>query len=100
MADAKTISELRSLGPKSAAMLARAGITSVAQLRDRGSVEAFVRARRANPGASLNLLWALESSLSGESWQQVARRHRTSLMLAVEQREQSALNRRFAGRKK
>jgi DNA transformation protein len=80
-------------------MLARAGIASVAQLRDLGSVEAFVRTRRANPGVSLSLLWALESSLSGESWQQVARRHRTSLLLALEQREQSAFNHRSAGRK-
>jgi DNA transformation protein len=71
-------------------MLARAGITTVAQLRDLGSVEAFVRTRRAVPGVSLNLLWALESALSGEPWQEVARRHRTSLLLAVDEREKSA----------
>lgn len=87
MGKATKISELKSLGPKSQEMLARAGIRTVAQLRELGSVEAYVRAKRANAGASLNLLWALESALTGEPWQQVARRHRTSLLLAVEDRE-------------
>jgi DNA transformation protein len=36
------------------------------------------------------LLWALEGALSGEHWQQVAREHRTSLLLAVEERERDA----------
>jgi hypothetical protein len=40
--------------------------------------------------ASLNLLWALESALTGEPWQQVARRHRTSLLLALDDREKNA----------
>lgn len=77
------ISELTGLGPKSQAMLARAGITTLAQLRGLGSVEAYVRARKANPAASLNLLWGLESALSGEPWQVVARQHRASLLLAL-----------------
>ena len=90
MDDASIISELKSLGPKSQQMLSRAGITSVAQLRELGSVEAYVRVKRANSGVSANLLWALESALSGESWQKVARIHRTSLLLAVEEREKNA----------
>lgn len=90
MEDAKTISELKSLGPKSQEMLARTGITTIDQLRDLGSVEAFVRTRRVAPGVSLNLLWALESALSGEPWQEVARLHRTSLLLAVDERERNA----------
>jgi DNA transformation protein len=90
MEDAKTISELKSLGPRSQEMLVRAGITTIAQLTDLGSVEAFVRTKRAVPGVSLNLLWALESALSGEPWQDVARLHRTSLLLAVDEREKNA----------
>ena len=77
-------------GPKSQEMLARAGITSAAQLRELGSVAAYVRTRRANSGVSLNLLWALESALTGEPWQVVAKRHRTSLLLAVEDYEKDA----------
>ena len=87
---ARNIGQLRSLGPKSREMLARAGILTVAQLRELGSVEAYVRAKRANRGVSLNLLWGLESAITGEPWQQVARLHRTSLLLAVEEREKYA----------
>ena len=90
MAAPKSISELKSLGPKSQEMLARAGVTTVEQLRQIGSVSAYVMAKRANPNVSLNLLWGLESALSGEPWQEVARRHRTSLLLALEEREKNA----------
>lgn len=90
MEHARQISELKSLGPKSQEMLARAGIRTVSQLRELGSVEAYVRAKRANSAVSLNLLWALESALTGEPWQQVAKRHRASLLFAVEEREKNA----------
>lgn len=85
---ADAIAGLKSLGPKSQQMLARAGITTVAELRRLGAVVAYARARQANTGASLNLLWALESALTGQPWQAVAREHRTSLLLALEQYEQ------------
>ncbi|WP_264362066.1 TfoX/Sxy family protein [Ramlibacter tataouinensis] len=39
---------------------------------------------------SLNLLWALEGAITGERWQEVARRHRTSLLLALEDHERRA----------
>ena len=70
-------------------MLARAGVGSIAQLRALGSVPAYVMAKRANRKVSINLLWALESALNGESWQEVARLHRTSLLLAVEEYEKN-----------
>jgi TfoX C-terminal domain/Probable zinc-ribbon domain len=85
----KTLSSLAGLGPKSEAMLVRAGITSVEQLRQLGSVRAFVMVKEAGLGPSINLLWALEGGLSGQHWQQVAREHRTSLLLALEQLERS-----------
>jgi DNA transformation protein and related proteins len=85
-----TVSELKALGPKSQQMLARAGITTLDQLRQLGSVAAYVRAKRANPQASLNLLWGLESALTGEPWQEIARQHRTSLLLALDEYERSA----------
>ncbi len=79
------IADLKSLGPRSQEMLARAGIMSVAQLRELGAVAAYAKTRQANGSASLNLLWALESALTGQRWQDVARQHRTSLLLALEQ---------------
>jgi DNA transformation protein len=81
----------KGLGPKSQAMLARAGITEVAALRRLGSVAAYERPmQRANPGARLDLLWALESSVTGEPWQDVARRHRIGLLLALDDHERRA----------
>ncbi|MBK7686485.1 MAG: TfoX/Sxy family protein [Rhodocyclaceae bacterium] len=84
MSAPKSIADLPSLGPKSQAMLSGAGITSIARLRQLGSVCAYALVKETNPNASLNLLWALESALSGEPWQKVARVHRASLLLALE----------------
>jgi len=83
------IEQLKSLGPKSKLMLAAAGINNVAQLQALGSVKAYHRVKKQNPRASLNLLWALESALTGEPWQQIAKQHRASLLLALEQYERN-----------
>ncbi len=66
-------------------MLSACGISSVEQLRRLGSVAAFAMVKRANKSTSLNLLWALEGALTGLPWQEVAREHRTSLLLSLEQ---------------
>lgn len=79
------ISELPNLGPKSQAALAAAGITTIAQIRRLGSVAAYAKAKQSGANVSLNLLWALEGALTGLHWQVVAREHRTSLLLALEQ---------------
>jgi DNA transformation protein len=84
MMDTGDIAQLPGLGPKSADMLARAGIVSARQLRALGSVRAYLQVRAAGVPVSLNLLWALEGALSGERWQDVARLHRTSLLMALE----------------
>lgn len=84
------LSDLPNLGPKSQAMLERAGIHSVEQLRALGAVAAYERARRANHNVSLNLLWAIEGALTGLPWQEVAREHRASLLLALEDYQRRA----------
>jgi DNA transformation protein len=81
------LAAVANLGPKSSAVLAQAGVTSLEQLRKLGSVNAFSRAKRVQPSVTLNLLWALEGAILGQSWQSVAREHRTSLLLAVEDHE-------------
>lgn len=78
------ISELPKLGPKSRQMLARAGITTLSQLRRLGSVAAYRKVKQAGGNASLNLLWALEGAITDLPWQTVAREHRASLLLALE----------------
>jgi DNA transformation protein and related proteins len=84
MDDRTPIAELPNLGPRSAQALAAAGIQTLGELRRRGSVAAYAAARQASPNVSLNLLWALEGALTGMAWQDVAREHRTSLLLALE----------------
>lgn len=81
------LARLPNLGPASSEMLRSAGIPDLAQLRALGAVRAFAHVRRSQPKASLNLLWALEGALTGLPWQQVAREHRTSLLLALEEVE-------------
>lgn len=87
MADATSVLLLPNLGPKSAQMLQAAGIQTLGDLRTLGSVAAYAKARRAGQRVSLNLLWALEGALTGERWQDVARHHRTSLLLALDEYE-------------
>lgn len=78
---------ITNLGPKSAAVLAAAGVKSAEHLAALGSVAAFSMAKRSGARVSLNLLWAIEAALCGESWQTVAREHRTSLLLALDSHE-------------
>ncbi|MGL4409082.1 MAG: TfoX/Sxy family DNA transformation protein [Zoogloea sp.] len=78
------VGRLPNLGPKSARMLADAGIRTLAELQALGAVRAYARIKATQPGASLNLLWALEGALTGSPWQTVAREHRASLLLALD----------------
>jgi len=79
-----TIARLANLGPKSEAMLHRAGIGTVEQLRAVGAVRAYVMVKRNSGNASLNLLWALEGALTNRSWREVAKSDRLSLLFQVE----------------
>ena len=83
-------SVLPGLGPKSEQALHAAGITTVAQLRRMGSVQAYISVKKHWPGASLNLLWALEGAIAGVPWQVVAKEHRLSLLLALEAAQSDA----------
>ena len=71
--NAQKISDLNGLGPKSQDMLERAGLMTVEQLKSMGSNAAFVKTRESNNNVSLNLLWALESALTGEKWHVIAK---------------------------
>lgn len=84
------LSDLPNLGPKSQQLLGLAGIASLEQLRSLGSVAAYALVKKRGGQPSLNLLWALEGALTGLSWQEVAREHRTSLLLALEHHERQA----------
>ncbi|MGE0188021.1 MAG: TfoX/Sxy family DNA transformation protein [Steroidobacteraceae bacterium] len=81
------IARLRNLGPRSAAMLASIGITTLEQLRKRGAVAAYVMVKHQQPSASLNLLYALVGMLSEVDWKIVQRERKLELILAVEDYE-------------
>ena len=76
--------DVANLDPKSEAVLRRVGISTMGQLREFGSVAVYCRAKALEPSVSLNLLWALEGALLGVSWQEVAKVHRTRLLLALD----------------
>ncbi len=78
------------IGPKSNQMLARAGITTREQLFMMGAVHAYILVQKAGSEPSLNFLWGLESVITGQHWQDVAKHSRTALLLELEER-QSAL---------
>ncbi len=78
------------IGPKSGEMLRSAGITTLKQLCELGSVRAYLMVKRANCNPSLNFLWGLESAITGEHWRDVAKNHRVSLLLALEEAEKNA----------
>jgi DNA transformation protein len=81
--------EITGIGPKSREMLQAAGITTLAQLRKLGSVATYVKVKAAGCNPSLNFLWGLESLLTGEHWQVIAKKHRLSLLSALEDAEKS-----------
>jgi len=82
---AKTERLFPGIGPKSGEMLRAAGITSMSRLREVGAVGAYVMVKRAKCKPSLNFLWGLEAAISGEHWRDVAKNHRASLLLALEE---------------
>lgn len=76
--------DLKNLGPKSALMLQRAGITSLAQLKALGAISAFLQVQDTGCKPSLNLLYALEGAIQGEHWQVVAKNLRASLLIELD----------------
>lgn len=84
---ASGVAELSGLGPRSQAMLAAAGIRSVAQPRRLGATRADLRVQAAVARPGQNLLWAPEGALSGRPWRDVARTERTRLLLDLEDRQ-------------
>ncbi|MFN0040165.1 MAG: TfoX/Sxy family protein [Burkholderiales bacterium] len=84
---APSLASLPNLGPKSAGYLRSAGIRTHADLERLESIAAYAKVKRVEPKASLNLLWAIEGALTGLHWREVTRKHRTSLLLALETHE-------------
>ena len=79
--DSAPVNALRNLGPKSALMLAEAGIGSVDELREIGAVKAYARVRQIRTrGASLNLLWSMAAGLEDRSWNALSTDEKAALV--------------------
>ena len=78
------MSKLRNIGPKSAAWLRQVGLRTHEDIAAVGTVEAFMRVKRAGFKPSLNLLYALEGALRDCHWQEVPDARRSELVGAAE----------------
>ena len=72
------------LGPRSRAWLAGIGIESPEQLAARDPFEVWAQLKAAQPGVSLNLLYALIGAVESRDWREVARTERTSILLRLD----------------
>jgi hypothetical protein len=77
-------SELRNIGPKSAAWLRQVGLRTREELAEAGAVEAYMRVRRAGFKPTLNLLYAIEGALLDCHWQELSEPHRQQLVAGAE----------------
>ena len=75
---------MRNIGQRSRRWLEEAGISSLRELRQIGSVEAYLRVKRMQPGGSLNLLWALEGVLLECDWRSLTADQKQELRERVE----------------
>ncbi|RNF82230.1 TfoX/Sxy family protein [Montanilutibacter psychrotolerans] len=79
-----TTVKLRNIGPKSAAWLRQVGLRSHEDLAAIGTVEAFMRVKRAGFKPTLNLLYAIEGALLDCHWQEIPDERRAELISAAE----------------
>jgi len=77
--DAAGVRLLRNLGPRSAAMLARAGIGTVGALRALGAAAAWRRVRFMGERPSRNLLWAIAAGLEDRDWRSLTPAEKAAL---------------------
>lgn len=76
------------IGPKSAAMLASVGITTLDELRRRGAVPAYLQVKQQHHEASLNLLYALAGAIENVDWKIIQRERKSALLMELEIQEQ------------
>jgi hypothetical protein len=76
--------QLRNIGPKSAAWLRQVGLRSAEDLVAAGAVQAFLKVKRAGFKPSLNLLYALEGALLDCHWHDVPELRRQQLLAELE----------------
>ena len=85
LSTAANLASLSSLGPKSAQWLTAAGITSVAELKRVGAVEAYGRVQyQIGKAATRNLLYALDAAIRDIHWTSVTEADKRRLCKAAD----------------
>ncbi len=67
----KILTDLPNIGEELAKRLNQAGIKNDIDLRAAGSKEVFIRLKTIDPGACLNMLYALEGAIQDIRWHQL-----------------------------
>jgi DNA transformation protein and related proteins len=82
--DRLPVARLRNLGPRSARVLAEAGIRTIAELRLIGPAKAYARAKALAPrSVSLNLLWAIAAGLEDRDWRELTQKEKNLLLAQI-----------------
>lgn len=68
------------IGEDTETKLIQAGIDSFEMLEKMGSQQAFLRLHAIDPGACLNLLYALEGAIEGIRWHDLSREKKQELL--------------------
>ncbi|QZA81203.1 TfoX/Sxy family protein [Deefgea piscis] len=80
----ESVDQLKGLGPKSRAMLAKIGIHTAQQLRDANAFEVYAQLRQVVPNVSLNMLYALFGAQEDVSWQSIKKERKTEILLRLD----------------
>lgn len=84
-----TTVKIRNVGPKSAAWLRQVGIKTDDEVKAIGSLETFMKVKRAGFKPSLNLLYALEGAVLDCHWTALTTERKSELVLEVNARDAS-----------
>ncbi len=83
-----TAVKIRNVGPKSAAWLRQVGVRTESEIRELGSMEVFMKVKKAGFKPSLNLLYALEGAVQDCHWTALSDERKTELVQEVTAREE------------
>jgi DNA transformation protein and related proteins len=82
-----SLAVLRGLGPKSASLLARAGVRDAAALRKCDAFALYAQLKRLDASTSLNMLYALIGAQEDADWRTIARERRTAILAELDARQ-------------
>lgn len=78
--DSSTLSGRINIGEETETKLIKVGIDSIEKLEKVGCQQAFLLIQTIDPGACLNLLYALEGAIEGIRWHDLSREKKQELL--------------------